>query len=215
MSTVAAPADNVNVLHHVTWETYERLLTERGENPRPLLSFNRAELEIMSPGRRQENLVHRITLLVGVLSVEWELPIAALGSTTFKHPGWERGFEPDGCFYVGTAALDANTTDEYDPHRDAAPDVVVEIDISRSSMRKDELFAQFGIAELWRQDGTRATILALEAGAYRPAAQSLAFSPLTTDALTALLAAGDTTDSVTRLRGVQAWARANPTTGGH
>ncbi len=213
MTTVAARAEDINVLHDVTWETYERLLADRGDDPRPLLTYDRGELEIMSPGRRHESLAHRVTLLVGVLTMEWGLPIAAFGNMTCKHPGWERGFEPDGCFYVGAAALDADRADEYDPQRDPAPDLVVEIDISRRSMPKEALFAQFGIPELWRHDGTRAVILVLEAGTYRPAARSLAFPPLTAEQLTALLAARDTTDSVTWLRGVRAWAQGHPATG--
>jgi Uma2 family endonuclease len=212
MSTVAAPADDVNVLHGVTWETYERLLADRGEDPRPLLTFDRGELEIMSPSKRHERLARHATVLVGILSLEWGLEVADLGSTTFRHPGWERGFEPDGCFYVGAAADHADRSEEYDPHRDPAPDVVVEIDISRRTLSKDALFAQFGIPELWRHDGSRAVILLLAAGKYRPAARSLAFPPLTADDLTALLTRRETTDSATWARAVQDWARAHAPT---
>jgi Uma2 family endonuclease len=207
MSTVAAPAENVNVLHGVTWETYERLLADRGENSRPLLTFDRGELEILSPGKYHERLARRITVLVAIISVEWGLEVADLGSTTFRHPGWERGFEADGCFYVGAAAHEADGTDEYEPDTDAVPNVVLEIDISRRSLSKDPLFAQFGIPELWRHDGSRAAILRLKAGEYRPATHSSAFPPLTADDLTALLASRDTTDSVTWARAVQVWAR--------
>lgn len=137
-----------------------------------------------------------------------------LGSTTFKHPDWERGFEPDGCFYVGSAADEADRTEEYEPDTDAVPNVILEIDISRSSMRKDGLLAQFGVPELWRHDGARASILVLEADEYRPAAVSLAFPPLTSDRLTALLAERDATDAATWLRGARSWARAHTATGG-
>lgn len=207
MSTaVAVPAEQRNVLRDVSWETYERLLAERGEAPVPLLAFDQGVLEIMSPGQRHETLGSLITVLVGVLAEVWDTDIADLGSTTFKRADWQRGFEPDVCLYVGSSAAEVLREDEWDPHRDPAPDIVVEIDISRSSIGKLEMFAQFGVGEVWRHDGERMSVAVLDAGTYHPAPASRALPLLTANALTTLLAARAATTLPGWVRSVRAWA---------
>ncbi len=98
-------------------------------------------------------------------------------------------------------------TEEWDPRHDPAPDVLLEVDISRSSMRKREMFAQFGVGELWRHDGERMTMAVLDAGTYRPAPASRALPPLTADGLTELLAARARTTLPAWVHQVRAWAQ--------
>ncbi len=208
MSTmIAGPAEDVVVLRNVSWETYERLLADRGEDPRPLITYDRGVLEIMSPGRQHESLGRLVTMVVAVLSEEWDLPVADFGSMTFSDAGWQRGFEPDGCFYVGPNADTVDRLERIDPRRDPAPDVVVEIDISRSSIRKLAIFAQFGVGEVWQHDGERMAFRVLDGDRYVPAEASRAFPALTAEALNRLLGLRGELPSPQWLRAVRAWAR--------
>lgn len=207
-TTTAVAAEQRVVLRDASWETYERLLVERGEAPVPRLAFDRGVLELMSPGKRHETLTRLVTQLVGVVGEIWDLDVADLGSTTFRRVEWQRGFEPDVCLYVGPRAADVWETEKWDPYHDPAPDVVLEVDISRSSMRKREMFAQFGVGEVWRHDGERMTMAVLDAGTYRSAPASRALPLLTADALTKLLAARTDTTLPAWVREVRAWARA-------
>lgn len=207
MSTVAAPPEQRVVLHDVSWVTYERLLAERGDDSVPRFTYDRGVLEIMSPGTPHERLDILVVHMVGALAEGWGVDVAGLGHLTYRHPEWERGFEPDGCFYVRDVAAIRGRT-EVDAQVDPPPDVVVEIDISRSSIRKLGIFAQFGVPEVWRHDGDRATILVLDEGEYRDVEAGTAFPLLTADAMTRILAAGAETPLPRWLADTRAWATA-------
>ena len=49
METIKSPAEHRVILHNTSWETYERLMKERGESRVPRFAYDRGELEIMSP----------------------------------------------------------------------------------------------------------------------------------------------------------------------
>lgn len=84
----------------------------------------------------------------------------------------------------------------------------MEIDISRSSIDKLPVFAQFGVPEMWRHDGQVATILLLDDGVYRPAETSRALPPLTAEVLASLVEQGRETPRRQWLADIRAWATA-------
>ena len=88
------------MLRNVSWETYERLLTERDERRVPRFSYDRGVLEVMSPSAEHESVAYRIELLVAVFAGEVGVNVYGVRSTTFKREDLKRGFEPDACFYV-------------------------------------------------------------------------------------------------------------------
>jgi len=118
-------------------------------------------MEIARPGSRHESLAILVSYLVAAVAEARDLDATSLGSTTFKDPGWERGFEPDACFYLRDAAT-VRGLERIDPRVDPPPEIVFEVDITRSSIDKLALYAQFGVAEVWRHDGEAATILVLD-----------------------------------------------------
>lgn len=132
MTTVAAPPEQRIVLREVSWDTYERLLAERGETSTPRFAYDRGVLEIMSPGMAHERLDYLIGILVATLAEAWNIDVTGLGHLTYRNPAWEGGFEPDGCFYVGRAAA-IRERSEIDARVDPPPDVVVEVDITSTA----------------------------------------------------------------------------------
>ena len=80
----------------VSWETYQSL---RGaeENSNLRMTYDRGELEIVSPSRNHEH----ISYLVGRMIDQWtycqKIDIAAGRNTTFGRRDLERGLEPDNC----------------------------------------------------------------------------------------------------------------------
>jgi Uma2 family endonuclease len=99
METIKSPAEQKVTLHNVRWETYERLMQERGESRVPRFAFDRGELEITSPQAEHESISYAAALLVEVLAEEMDVDVYGFGSATFKREDLERGFEPDQCFY--------------------------------------------------------------------------------------------------------------------
>lgn len=77
--------------------------------------------------------------------------------------------------------------DTIDLSVDPPPDVVLEVEVSRSSARKQRVYAALGVPEIWRSDGERVSMYRLDGTEYAEIPSSLAFPPLTADTLAALL----------------------------
>jgi Uma2 family endonuclease len=107
----------------------------------------------MSPSAAHEELKDTITLFVNTVAEEMAINTRSFGSATFQREDLQRGFEPDGCFYIQSVALIAGKTD-LDLTEDPPPDLVIEIDLSHPSLPKFPIFAQLGIPEVWRWDRT-------------------------------------------------------------
>ena len=169
MFSVLEPPDTaespLRVLTNVTWATYESMLKELENSSSPHLTYDRGVLEIMSPTAKHDDVARVIDLLVNLVSLELGPELRALGSTTFRRKDLMRGFEPDSCFSVENEAK-IRGKDQIDLKVDPAPDIVVEIDITRSTINKRSIFARFGVPEVWRYDGNKIEILILEAGVY-------------------------------------------------
>src|SRR4028118_1422514 len=183
METIKSPAEQKVTLHNVSWETYERLMRERGESRAPRVAHDRAAPEKTSPAAEHESISYAAALLIEVLAEEMDIDVYGLGSTTFKREELQRGFEPDQCFYFGDWEL-VRGKERLDLATDPPPELVIEIDITSPSLNKLSIYAQLGVREVWRYDGERMRILGLEDAAYVERPTSLALPPLTNDVLT-------------------------------
>ena len=128
------------------------------------------------------------------------------GSTTFKRQDLAKGFEPDSCFYIqnegrisGKAEIDLDT--------DPPPDLIIEIDISSSSLNKFPVYAHIGVPEVWRYDGTRVVFFVLAGENYEAAEESRAFPVLTSGVATELLDASAEVKSTAWVHRVRQWVR--------
>ncbi len=209
MATVLAPPDVCEsrvVLPNISWETYERLLTDLEDCSVPHLTYDRGRLEIMSPTPKHEDLNRAVELLVNALAEEFEVNWRGLGSTTFRREDLERGFEPDSCFYFQNEPL-IRDKDRLDLTIDPPPDLVVEIDITNPSLDKFSIFAQLGVPEVWRYDGTTLGIFHLEGNSYVERQSSGVLPAVRNAVLTDFLAESLTTSRLAWLRKVRDWAR--------
>ena len=94
-----------------------------------------------------------------------------------------------------------------DLHVDPPPDLVIEIDITTSSLEKLSIFASLGVPEVWRYQDARMRILHLAHGALVEREESAALPGLTAELVTRFLNAGRALDRLTWLRQVRTWAR--------
>ncbi|MGH9324533.1 MAG: Uma2 family endonuclease [Vicinamibacteria bacterium] len=182
MAAVASPAETNAVLHHVSWRTYESLLEDFADRGSPRLTYDRGTLEIMSPTKRHEELNRILALLVDTACEELGLDVQSLGSMTFRRKDLDRGFEPDSCFYFAKADL-VRGKERVDLTVDPPPELVIEIDITTSSVPKDEIYASLGVLEVWRYDGNTLGIGLLQGKSYVESEASAAIPLLTADAL--------------------------------
>jgi hypothetical protein len=85
--------------------------------------------------------------------------------------------------------------------------LVIEIDISRSSLDRFPIFASIGVPEVWRYDGMRVAIFTLSGGAYQEHETSEAFPGVTSQVITQFIEESKTLQRTVWLRRVRAWAR--------
>jgi len=136
------------------------------------------------------------------LAVEWR----NFGSTTFKRKDLQRGFEPDSCFYFKNEAR-MRGKKRLDLSRDPPPDLVLEVDITHPTLNKLPLFAAFGIAEVWRFDGSSIEFYALDRSAYRKTTNSLALPWLNSETATKSVDESLSIGRLEWLKKLRAWAQ--------
>jgi len=195
MPTIVTPPEQRVVLRNVSWETYERLLTENLERSSPRFTYDRGVLEIMSPSAEHEWYNRLLSDLVKLLGRELRTDILDLGSTTFRQEQAERGFEPDSCFYI-TRAGQLRGKERIDLAIDPPPDIVVEVVVTHPSLNKFPICAALGIQEIWSYDGSRLRMYGLSGSEYIDMPSSRILPELRVEQLTEFLELGKTLDSI-------------------
>jgi len=206
MATVLSPPEQRIVLENISWEMYESLLAAHRDRSTPRFVYDRGRLEIMSPSPEHEQLKETVVLLVNAVAEGLNLDTVGLGSTTFRREDLDRGFEPDGCFYIQSVEHVKGKND-LDLKIDPPPDLVIEIDITSPSIKKIPIFARLGVPEVWRYDGQRWSILTLDGAEYVELAESRVLPGLTCAMITDFLEESRTMRRPEWLRRVRQWAQ--------
>jgi Uma2 family endonuclease len=167
------------VLHNISWQTFEQLLTESGDKRNNRFYYLNGTLEIMSPLALHERSNRFIDDLIRVLSDELDIELCKCGSLLMRIRDRKLGAEPDSCYYIKNEPLIREKT-EIIMGQDPPPDLVLEVDITNPSDRRLPIYAMLGIAEVWIYDGYNIKFLALENGEYLSIEQSLSFPVLPT-----------------------------------
>lgn len=187
MSTIAtAPDEQRLVLSGMSWSKYENLL-QQFEGRHIRVTYSRGNLEIMTVSPRHERAKTILARLLEALTEELDLAIVGLGNTTYKREDLERGLEPDECWYIQHEEQMRNR-DAIDLTIDPPPDLVVEVEVSRSVIDRLEIYARLGVPQVWRYDGETVTFCVLEPdGTYRESPASPTFPQLESQTLTDFL----------------------------
>ena len=194
------------ILRGVRWETYEQLVSDFQDSHAAHFTYDRGILEIMVLSFKHETVNRTLAHLVSVIAEELQIDTINAGSTTFKRQDIAKGFEPDSCFYIQNEARISGKT-EIDLDIDPPPDLVIEIDITSPSLNKFPIYAQIGVPEVWRYDGTQVTFFVLAGESYETAEGSQAFPALTSNVATELLEASAEVKSTVWIRRVREWAQ--------
>src|SRR6185503_875081 len=208
MTATLTPPEQVTqrvILNEISWETYQRLMEERGEQPQPRYAYDRGRLEIMVTSYEHENVKHVLDMLVELLAAELEIDVEGAASTTFQREDLAQGFEPDACFYVQDASS-IRGHKQIDLRVDPPPELVIEIDISHASLNKFPIFAGLGIPEVWRYHKQTLNILRLTGETYLLQETSDVFPGAPAEDLTRLIADSQKMRRTEWIRSVRKWA---------
>jgi Uma2 family endonuclease len=186
---VSAPhAEDRSVLREISWETYVTLCDENQSRATQMAYFE-GYLEIMTVGKMHEVAKGLLTIMVAAIAESLGMDFEDTGQHTFRHPSKKIGFEADLSYYLNHLAH-VRATSELDLAKDPAPDLVIDVDISRNSQRKLLMYAALGIREVWRYEGATLRIYRLSGQEYETASESLVFPGVSAAQLDLLLRSG-------------------------
>jgi len=211
MIATAAPAENRVLLRNVSWETYERLLAENVNVAGTRFFYDEGNLEIMVVYIGHEMPNRTLARIAEITALETGRDFTASGSTTFKREDLEKGFEPDSSFYFRHAAA-IRGKDKTDLATDPPPELIIEVDITSSSLNHFPLYAAIGVSEIWRYDGERVRFHRLEGSAYSPIEESSVLPPMTAAQATIFVERDRHEKAIDWRRAVCEWIRARPIT---
>ena len=139
------------VLRGVEWKEYV-ILRELIDRPGLRMTYLEGALELMTPSpdheRWKTNIARLLELYAHILRIE----LYGYGSTTFKREAKERGAEPDECYLIGKQLADF-------------PEIVLEVIHTSPLLNKLEVYAGFGVAEVWLFKDGRFLLYALDRAA--------------------------------------------------
>jgi Uma2 family endonuclease len=144
--------DQRTVFRGVDWHTYNQLSEATGEGQHVRLIYDGKDLEIMVTGNVHEHYKELLGTIVRAVTMGRDLEYVSCGQTTWKTG--IRGLEADLSYYfdpekvrVAKEALARGSTDPADYPR---PDLAIEIDMSSPQVDRPAIYADLGVAEVWR-----------------------------------------------------------------
>jgi len=166
MTATLIPSQSSGILlKNISWKTYESLLNELTQQGGIRLTYDRGNLEIITPLAPHEKYKKILGRFVESVSDELNVEICSLGSLICRREDLARGLEPDQCYYIQNEDVVWDKEQIY-LNQDPPPDLVVEIDVTSSLIDRLSLYASLGVPEVWRYDGNRLIIYQLEAQEY-------------------------------------------------
>lgn len=151
-------------MESVNWQTYVALADASAQRCQRM-TYDQGLLEIMSPMLSHESAKSLLGRMVERYTEIRTIDLRASASTTFRRQDLNRGFEADESFYIANEAK-IRGKEEIDLSIDPPPDLVIEIEMTLSSLNKHELFAAMEIPELWRYDGQALSLWSLRGDHY-------------------------------------------------
>ena len=193
------PPETRMVLENVAWDTYVALADQRrGSVPR--MTYDNGVLEMMSPKREHENIGCLIGRMIEIYSELRDIEIISVASVTVKRSDLSKAYEADESYYV-THAAELLGKKELDFEVDPPPDLVVEVEITTSAIKKMLLFAAMKVPEVWRHNGESLTMYRLDSEAYLPIDSSVELPGLTAERINQSLASRDSIGETKLIQG--------------
>jgi Uma2 family endonuclease len=195
------------VFHNVSWDDYVAMLRIVGER-HIFVTYDGGDLEIMSPTYGHEDHGRILGRIVDTLTEELDIPAEAGGMTTFNRRDLGKGAEPDQCFWFREMAARVRGKKKLDMGVDPPPDLVIEVDITSSSLKRLKIFAALGTPEAWRYDGSALQFLHLqEDGTYQPREVSRNFPFFTVAEAARFLSEAGPMDKTAWIKAFRAYVR--------
>ncbi|SIO32935.1 Endonuclease, Uma2 family (restriction endonuclease fold) [Singulisphaera sp. GP187] len=193
-----------------SWDDYEAMLRIVGDRP-IRVTYDRGSMELMAPLWKHGGVSYLLGRIIDVLTEEWDIPVEAADPVTFKREDLAKGVEPDKCYYFGDHAAQVRGKDRLTMGVDPPPDLVIEADITASSLDRLGIYAALGIREVWRFADQSLQFLHLQGDrSFQARATSLHFPGLPLALIFQALVQAEGSDKTAWVRSFRADVRALP-----
>jgi Uma2 family endonuclease len=162
------------VLYGVTWQDYLKLLDATADLYLRH-TYDEGTLEMMGPRKDHDWVAGMIARMIEAYVLAVDFPVQSVGSMTLRASKGGRGIQPDRAYYLANEPK-VRCKDTYDPEHDPPPDLVIEVDVTSTSVPRMPVLAEVGVPEVWRNERGRARFYRLKSKAkYELVEHSLAF----------------------------------------
>ncbi len=185
----------------LSWQHYQLLLAELGDNRATRLAYSDGVLEIRMPGQLHESINRLLSKIIFALAEGFEQEIVDMGSTTWNRSDLDQGIEPDSCFFI----QHADQVQGLNPEIPAglAPDLAIEVDIASASDKKLSIYQRLGVPEVWVYRQGKINLWDLREAQRRQVENSLAFPTIAAVQLQSWIALRETGTDLTVVRAVR------------
>jgi Uma2 family endonuclease len=197
------------LLRNISWQLYESLLQEIGDDGQARLSYLQGNLEFMTPLPQHENYNRQIDRAITTIAEELNQEYNLFGSMTVKRSKMAAGAEPDSCYYITNESAVRGKI-KLDFEIDPPPDLVLEIDITSSSLDRMSIYAKLGVGELWRYDGTILVFYHLQFDQYVEVARSPTFPMLSPARILEFITDCQTQGILGAVKNLRTWIQNQP-----
>src|SRR5687767_2382673 len=135
----------------VSWEAYQAMLRALGDFHLRHI-YDQGYLLLMSPLKSHDWVKRLVSRFLETMTFDLRIPIQSIGSTTITSVETERGFEADEAYYIANEPKVRGKM-EFEPDIDPPPDLILEVDVTSSSVDQLALYASMGVPEVWIHDG--------------------------------------------------------------
>jgi Uma2 family endonuclease len=174
----------------LSWQHYQLLLAELGDNRATRLAYSDGVLEIRMPGQLHEIINRLLSKIIFALAEGFGQEIVDMGSTTWNRSDLDKGIEPDSCFFI----QHADQVQGLNPEIPAglAPDLAIEVDIASTSDKKLSIYQRLGVPEVWVYRQGKISLWDLREAQMRQVENSLAFPTISAAQLQSWIALRET-----------------------
>lgn len=187
------------VIRDVPWERYAMVHDGLGEQRGIRTSYDGRTLELMTTSHVHEWFKKMLGDLFRQHRLEAGLATQSGGAMTFRREDFEKGLEPDDCYWIAHEA-EMRKVVEPDFTIHPPPDLCIEIEVSRTVVDRLGIYATLGVPEVWRFDGRTLGVLRLVDGTYEPHSESFEVPGFPVDEVMPFLDPTDDRDETARLR---------------
>jgi Uma2 family endonuclease len=137
-------------------------------------------------------------------SIGWEIRRAGL--LTLTRDDLEKGVEPDSSYYIQNEAR-VREQENINMVNDPPPDLVLEVEYSRSAIDKVRLYAAIAVPEFWRYNGSLLQVYTLAGEQYSEVETSPTFAPVSVKEIPRFIQEAKKNGEIATTRAFRAWVQ--------